>query len=67
MAAEDLPHQLHTHQVAQQGVDADHLQEQEGPSHENQYVAAGEVIQEVLRREDSATATRAPAAKLDRL
>lgn len=53
MAAEDLPHQLHTHQVAQQGVDGDHLEEQEGPSHEHHGVAAGEVIQEVLRREEA--------------
>lgn len=52
-AAEDLAHQLHAHQVAQQGVDADHLEEQEGPGHEHHGVAAGEVIQEVLWREDS--------------
>lgn len=53
MAAEDLPHQLHTHQVAQQRVDGDHLEEQEGPSHEHHGVAAGEVIQEVLRTEEA--------------
>lgn len=49
MAAEDLAHQLHSHHVAQQGVDAEHLEQQEGPSHEDRGVAAGEVIQEVLR------------------
>lgn len=49
VAAKDLPHELHPHQVAQQGVDRHHLEEQEGPSHKHQHVAAGEVVQEVLR------------------
>jgi len=48
VAAKDLAHDLDPHQVAQQGVDRDHLEQQEGPSHEHQHVAGGEVIQEVL-------------------
>lgn len=50
VVAKNLPHQLDPHQVAQQGVDGDHLEEQEGASHEHQNVVAGEVVQKVLRR-----------------
>lgn len=50
IVAKYLSHQLHPHQVAQQGVDGDHLEEQEGPSHKHHHVASGEVVQEVLWR-----------------
>lgn len=44
MTAEDLPHQLDPHQVPQQRVDGDHLEQQEGPSHKHQHITAGEVV-----------------------
>lgn len=50
MVAKDLAHKLDPHQVAQQGVDSDHLEEQEGASHKHHHVVAGEVVQEVLWR-----------------
>lgn len=44
MIAKDLAHHLHPHQVPQQGVDCDHLEQEESPSHEHHHITAGEVV-----------------------
>lgn len=44
MIAKYLAHHLDPHQVPQQGVDCDHLEQQEGPSHKYHHITAGEVI-----------------------
>lgn len=44
MIPKDLAHHLDPYQVSQQGVDCDHLEQQERPSHKNHHITAGEVI-----------------------
>lgn len=40
----ELAHHLDTYQVSQQGVDRNHLEQQQGPCHKHHYITAGEVI-----------------------
>lgn len=44
MLAKELTHHLDPHQVPQQRVNCDHLEQQERPSHEHPHITAGEVI-----------------------
>lgn len=52
MVSKELTHDLNPHQVPQHRIDRDHLEQQAHPSHEDQNIVAGKVIQEVLEDKD---------------